>query len=259
MLSEKDIRALKPEEKRYEICDSACLYLRVSPTGRKTWIFRKQGPKGGRTTLGAWPQMTAFAARTARDEAAGKVRTGTKTTFRELAERFLDAHLRRTASPDHVEKIEHRLARYIYPEIGDMDTADLTSPRVYELTVPVQQDGHIELAHRIIGLIGQILAAGRRHTRSARFVVSYRHAQPRPPRNACRGWKTDAPDRRAVVEDDQSWAFAAGVHARPSRRTSSRPLGRDRSGQRDMANSGREDEDAPPAHRSVVAAGDRDP
>lgn len=160
MLSEKDIRALKPEEKRYEICDSACLYLRVSPTGRKTWIFRKQGPKGGRSTLGAWPQMTAFAARAARDEAAGKVRSGTKTTFRELAERFLDAHLRRTASPDHVEKIEHRLARYIYPEIGDMDTADLTSPRVYDLTVPVQQDGHIELAHRCIGLIGQILRFG---------------------------------------------------------------------------------------------------
>ena len=161
MLTEKDVRTLKPGVNRYEVCDTANLYLRVSPTGRKTWIFRKQGAKGSKTTLGVWPQMSLFAARAARDDAAGKVAyTGTKTTFRELAERFLNAHLRRTASEGHVEKIEHRLSRYIYPEIGDTDVAAVTSPKVYEISALAEQDGHIELAHRIIGLVGQILRFG---------------------------------------------------------------------------------------------------
>ena len=163
MLTDKNVRDAKAREKEYRLCDAHGLYLRIAPSGRKTWIYRRQGKTGSQSqTLGVWPAMSLYQARLARDEAAGKVAQvcADSITFRVLAERFLDAILRRSCTERHVERIEYRLKRYIYPEIGDAAVDTLTSPRIYQMIVDVERDGHVEEAHRIVGLVGQVLRYG---------------------------------------------------------------------------------------------------
>lgn len=163
MLTDKTVREAKACEKEYRLCDERGLYLRVAPSGRKTWTYRRQSKSGAQSqTLGVWPAMSLYQARMARDEAAGKVEQATAgtVTFRALAERFMDAIMRRSCTERHVERVEYRLKRYIYPEIGDTPVDTLTSPRIYQMIAEVERDGYIEEAHRIVGLVGQILRYG---------------------------------------------------------------------------------------------------
>lgn len=163
MLADKAVREARPREKEYRLCDAQGLYLRIAPSGRKTWIYRRQSKTGAQSqTLGIWPEMSLYQARMARDEAAGKVEQGTAgtITFRALAEKFLDAILRRSCTERHVERVEYRLKRHIYPEIGDAAVDTLTSPQIYQIIAEVERDGYIEEAHRIVGLVGQVLRYG---------------------------------------------------------------------------------------------------
>ncbi|MFO8083911.1 MAG: Arm DNA-binding domain-containing protein, partial [Desulfobacterales bacterium] len=58
-LTDLTIQKLKPKEKRYEISDSKGLYIRVMPTGAKTWVFRYHyDGKPRRMTLGAYPGIS---------------------------------------------------------------------------------------------------------------------------------------------------------------------------------------------------------
>ena len=164
MITEKIARELRPREKPYVMCDSGGLYLSVAKSGRKTWMYRRQrrGQSAQVITLGVYPEMSVYAARLARDEAAGAVlREAAGTiTFKALADRWLDAIPRRTCTPRHVERTETRLRLHILPVIGARDVATLTSPEIYELVRGIEADGRVELAHRLVGLIGQILRFG---------------------------------------------------------------------------------------------------
>lgn len=65
-LTEKTIGRIKAPSKRIQLAAGESLYLRVQPTGRKSWVFRYC--RGGRVrdvTLGAWPALTVLQARQA--------------------------------------------------------------------------------------------------------------------------------------------------------------------------------------------------
>ena len=164
MLTDKTVRELRPKPgSTYMVCDARGLYIRVAPTGRKTWVFRRQSRGDTHMqVIGVWPEMSTYQARVARDEAAGKIRQDAAgvMTFRELAERFMNASMRRSCTERHIERIEHRLRTYIYPVIGAVDVSTLTSPAIYRIVAAVEHDGYVELAHRIVGLIGQVLRYG---------------------------------------------------------------------------------------------------
>ena len=64
MLTPKEIRALKPKSKRYQITDSPGLALRVQVSGVKSWVFRFS--RNGRVTdqtIGHWPEISLLQAR----------------------------------------------------------------------------------------------------------------------------------------------------------------------------------------------------
>ncbi|WP_289640398.1 Arm DNA-binding domain-containing protein [Turicimonas muris] len=59
-LTSKQIKGLKPREKRYQITDEGGLALRVQPSGVKSWVLRI--PQSGRVldlTLGHWPEISS--------------------------------------------------------------------------------------------------------------------------------------------------------------------------------------------------------
>jgi integrase len=127
------VAALQPEiGHQYEVPDPGCpgLYLRVMPSGKKTWAFRwSTAGRVQRITLGGWPATTLEQARSragalrsqwdaGQDPAAAqKARTAKGTTLVDLAERFRAEHLPRL-KPKTVECYEHVLDRWILPQLG---------------------------------------------------------------------------------------------------------------------------------------------
>ncbi len=58
MLSDSQVKALKPKEKRYSLADGEGLSVDVFPTGKKKWIisYRVNG-KQTRKNLGEYPEL----------------------------------------------------------------------------------------------------------------------------------------------------------------------------------------------------------
>ena len=99
-LSDLQIKKLAPKSKRFEIPDGAGLYLRVSPTGTKTWIFRyMMEGRARRLTLGTYPTISLSGAR----EKAAKE----------------DQDVKQGIDPG-VKKQQERAARKAAPTVADM-------------------------------------------------------------------------------------------------------------------------------------------
>ncbi|MHA5542841.1 Arm DNA-binding domain-containing protein, partial [Pseudomonas aeruginosa] len=85
MLTEKQIRALKPSEKEFTVTDGrsakgeGVLMLRVRPNGTKEFYFlRRQGSKKIKIKLGTWPSLSLTEARDkSREEKEVQLSTGT--------------------------------------------------------------------------------------------------------------------------------------------------------------------------------------
>ncbi|MGD9975023.1 MAG: tyrosine-type recombinase/integrase [Desulfatirhabdiaceae bacterium] len=63
-LTDLQVRKMAPKPERFEVLDANGLYIRVMPTGKKSWIFRynfEGNPR--RLTLGAYPAVTLAEAR----------------------------------------------------------------------------------------------------------------------------------------------------------------------------------------------------
>jgi integrase len=105
-LTDRTIRALKPDAKQYEVADAKTpgLALRVQPSGTKAWAYRYRiGSAFRRISLGVFPEIGL---KKARDLAADKLfevkkgrdpsrekrelREAEPNTFRSLVERYLD-------------------------------------------------------------------------------------------------------------------------------------------------------------------------
>ena len=65
-LTDKQVLNLRPREERYEVLDGNGLFVRITHTGHKSWIFRYrfgQDQKPRRMTFGNYPSMTLAKAR----------------------------------------------------------------------------------------------------------------------------------------------------------------------------------------------------
>ncbi|MFU3596641.1 tyrosine-type recombinase/integrase [Pseudomonas aeruginosa] len=109
MLTEKQIRALKPSEKEFTVTDGrsakgeGVLMLRVRPNGTKEFYFlRRQGSKKIKIKLGTWPSLSLTEARDkSREEKEVQLSTG---TFGDLMDSYV-AKLKAegAATSKHVE------------------------------------------------------------------------------------------------------------------------------------------------------------
>ena len=73
------INALKPEATDYRVADGRGLYLRISPAGRKSWLFRYRQPGSGKYTnwaFGRYPDVGLSDARAAAADYRVMVKAG---------------------------------------------------------------------------------------------------------------------------------------------------------------------------------------
>lgn len=129
-LADSVLHSLEPEEKSYQEKDSYGLYLRVKPSGTKSWLFRYKKPNGrwGWKGLGGFPAVSGRLARQKAQELqlslsdgdSIEVDTGIQdavTTFGEAAEQWYQRKLDIGRAKDSIEQYRRYLDMDIYAVI----------------------------------------------------------------------------------------------------------------------------------------------
>lgn len=134
-LTDRTIRAMKPGDRQYEMTDPKTpgLALRILPSGTKSWSFRfRRGRRWGRVSLGPYPAVGLSDARDlatehlrnlkkeGRDPSREKQMQRDAPTVAQLAERFLEVHVRAKRKRNTILQYERTLRLHVLPRIGSI-------------------------------------------------------------------------------------------------------------------------------------------
>ncbi len=163
-LTERAIKALKPQGKPYKAADGAGLYLYVTPAGGKLWRLKYRfGGKEKLLSFGSWPDTGVDAAREKAGAVRAAVRAGTDParatrqatgdTLRTLAEQWAD----KQAWAPSTEKRERYLLAQWTPKLGDIPARVLTPADIRPVVLGIEAEGHGENARRALAQIGRVM------------------------------------------------------------------------------------------------------
>jgi integrase len=164
--------------------DGGGLYLRVGPTGAKSWAFRfKEGGKGHEMGLGP---LHAISLAEARDKARGlrrarldgvnpidarreerrrkAVERMTAKTMRECGDAYVDAHAAEWR-PSQAHQWRQTLRDFVYPRIGELHVAQVDTPAVLSILQPIWGTKTVtasRVRERLEAVIDYAVAAGYR-------------------------------------------------------------------------------------------------
>ncbi len=185
--------AVSKEGRRGYHGDGGGLWLQVSKSGTKSWIFRYA--RHGKTRnlgLGPYPDVTL---KTARDKAtelraalahgvdpmaeraAAKAQAASRMTFDQCSAAYIAAHRGGWKNPKHAEQWTNTLATYASPIIGSLDVAHVDTQHVVRI---LERDSlwttKNETASRVRGRIERVLAwATTRHLRTGDNPARWRN------------------------------------------------------------------------------------
>ncbi len=169
---------VKSIQKRGYYNDGGGLYLRVTATGTKSWIFRWRDRTTGRLRdlgLGSHMNVSLKAARTRSREARellsngldpkterdrrrqeALVVEGSAMTFSECAAAYVDAHAPSWRNAKHVQQWRNTLNTYVYPTIGNVSVAAVSQAHILKVLQPIWKE-KTETATRVRQRIENIL------------------------------------------------------------------------------------------------------
>lgn len=169
-LTDKQIKALQPEDKSKKYFDGGGLYLEVAPSGGKWWRlkYRFEG-KEKRISLGTYPAVSLKDARSAAIETKNILSQGIDPSakkkevaphdggksFKSVAADWIERQSARW-SGGHRQTVEYRLERFVHPNIGESQITDIETPDILEFIRAIENDGHIETASRVLGICSQV-------------------------------------------------------------------------------------------------------
>ena len=157
--------------------DGGGLYLRVSDTGAKSWIFRYSAPGGKRPEmgLGAFPTVGLAEAREKAEECrklrvagknpievreaailAAKLEAARQMTFRQCAEAYIETHRATWKNAKHAYQWPQSLSTFVYPIFGDLPVQAIDVGLVLKALKPIWRE-KTETAIRTRGRIERIL------------------------------------------------------------------------------------------------------
>ncbi len=197
-LTDTACKNTKPNaDKAYKLSDEKGLYLLITQNGSK--YFRMDYRFGGKRktlALGVYPETSLKQARDKRDEARSQLadgidpslkrkaeKTGSlENTFSAIAKEFIENNRNRW-SESHLNHVQQRLERDVYPWLGNRPVKELTAQEVLATLKRIVDRGALESAARAKQLIGQTLRYGIATGRAERDVTAdLRGALPSPVR-----------------------------------------------------------------------------
>lgn len=172
-LSDQGIKALS---KPGLYGDGLGLYLQVSSYGTKSWLFRfMRDGKARKMGLGALHTISLKAARQKAQECrikldagldpiedrkavqlARKAETAAVMTFKQCAEKYIDAHRATWKNPKHAAQWPATLKTYVYPVFGDLSVKDIDVGLVLKAIEDIWKTKP-ETASRVRGRIETVL------------------------------------------------------------------------------------------------------
>lgn len=171
MLTDAQVRKIKPLEKKTKYADGKGMYLEVTPSGGMHWRmkFRFNG-KENIFSIGTYPDTTLAQARRIRDEARLNLKDGINpneakkqkklqfdesTLFRSLAMEWMEdrkAVIKETTYLRDLSVFEKDL----FPVLGDMPIDQIKGKDVLACAKKIEERGALEMAKRSIPLAGRI-------------------------------------------------------------------------------------------------------
>lgn len=176
-LTDNQVKKAVAGEKPQKLFDSGGLFLLVTTAGFKSWRLKYRfGGKEKLLVIGPYPEVSLKAARDRRDAARQELRdhkdpvieerkreqaahAAAGATFKVVAERWRLAQAPRW-SPVHQKKVEQRLTRDVYPEIGSLPLIDIDGPMVVRALEKIEARGAIDTAKRIRQDISAVFGYG---------------------------------------------------------------------------------------------------
>lgn len=175
--------------KRTKLADGGGLYLDVQQAGRYWRMKYRFGGKEKLLALGVYPSVSLKVARTKRDEAKRLLADGidpityrntTRTkqiaasanTFKAVALEWLQHVHKRSVGESTSGRNERRLEMYAYPKLGRLPVSEIEPPDVLTVLRAIEKTGHLDTAHRVKTLIGQVFRYAVSTGRASRDVTA---------------------------------------------------------------------------------------
>lgn len=166
-------RAVREQKQPGYYGDGGGLWLQVSKTGTKSWVFRYT--RQSRTHdlgLGSFLNVSLKMAREKAAELratlgrgddpkaerwAAKANAASRMTFEQCAEKYIAAHKDSWKNPKHADQWQATLKTYAFPIIGRLDVAHIDTPHIVRIMEPIWTAKN-ETASRVRGRIERVLA-----------------------------------------------------------------------------------------------------
>jgi len=162
--------------------DGGGLYLRVSASGAKSWVFRFQlAGKRRDMGLGAYPDVSLAEARgkatehrkqrldgvdplaaKAAQQQAQRLAVAKGRTFREVAEELLSHKEAGWRNAAHRQQWRNTLDGYVFPALGDLPVSAIDTGLVMQVLTPIWTT-KTETANRVRGRVEAVLDAAKVH------------------------------------------------------------------------------------------------
>lgn len=175
MLTDAACRNAPAREKPYKLSDAQGLYLYVLPSGFKSWRWKYRfGGKEKRMVFGPYPTVTLAKARQLRETAARALLDGIDpsvakrqraaeqtalvgSTFETIAREWHESQ-KALWSKRHAALVMSSFEGDVFPKIGKLPIAAITTPLVLEVLKPIEARGAVETAHRVRQRISEVFA-----------------------------------------------------------------------------------------------------
>lgn len=172
-----------------KLADGGGLTLVVKPESKVWWFRYRYDGKEKTLTLGSYPAVTLKKARAKRDEAKGLLAEGidpvthratnkaeriqsTANNFKAVALEWLEQVHKKNVGATTYPKNKRRLEMYAYPKLGRSPMAEIEPPDVLAILRDIEGKGHVDNAHRLKTLIGQVFRYAVSTGRATRDVTA---------------------------------------------------------------------------------------
>lgn len=171
MLTDAQVRKIKPIDKKKRYSDEKGLYLEVTPSGGRFWRLKYRfNGRESTLTIGSYPEVSLAQARRVRDEARIQLynnidpnaaknqrldKTDTNKLFKVLAMEWMQDRKDAITEGTYLRDLSV-FEKDLFPALGDMPIDQIKGKDVLACAKKIEERGALEMAKRSIPLTGRI-------------------------------------------------------------------------------------------------------
>lgn len=171
MLTDAQVRKIKPIDKKKRFSDEKGLYLEVTPSGGRFWRLKYRfNGRESTLTIGSYPEVSLAQARRVRDEARIQLfnnidpnaaknqrleQTDKSKLFKVLAMQWMQDRKEAITEGTYLRDLSV-FEKDLFPALGDMPIDQIKGKDVLACAKKIEERGALEMAKRSIPLTGRI-------------------------------------------------------------------------------------------------------